>query len=314
MFRNTADFFLFCSHLDWIARLHCRLWPHQCCPGRVGTPRSGRATLAGRKAGGSGCPLLIFLLFLLLLEELSVSTSTLDGSLGPRWPQGLSIPRALMGWKGNKSAEGVYGRWWCWWWWWWAYQPLPIGGLVGLRLLAHGLGGLGEDTSSTVHAASLTAASPPGRFLGGGSTFSTSFLSTLPSGWVAKSYQRLSSSSSIGWSFEAFEAGKVLCGGLTADPAVSWKLRELLSVSHDSSNRHHSLPQNTVSQCYSAFKFSSSFMWEKVPLTNFILSTISKSKWMSENMWILLSLSIFHLSILDSLWLHSLLSRSSGQV
>ena len=57
-----------------------------------------------------------------------------------------------------------------------------------------------------------------------------------------------------------------------------------------------------------------SFMWEKVPLTNFILNTISKSKWMSENMWILLSLSIFHLSILDSLWLHSLLSRSSGQV
>ena len=262
MFRNTADFFLFCSHLDWIARLHCRLWPHQCCPGRVGTPRSGRATLAGSKAGGSGCPLLIFLLFLLLLEELPVSTSTLDGSLGPRWPQGLSIPRALMGWKGNKSAEGVYGGWWCWWWWWWAYQPLPIGGLVGLRLLAHGLGGLGEDTSSTVHAASLTAASPPGRFLGGGSTFSTSFLSTLPSGWVAKSYQRLSSSSSIGWPFEAFEAGKVLCGGLTADPAVSSKLRELLSVSHDSSNRHHSLtlilPQNTVSQCYSAFKFSSS--------------------------------------------------------
>ena len=110
MFRNTADFFLFCSHLDWIARLHCRLWPHQCCPGRVGTPRSGRATLAGRKVGGSGCPLLIFLLFLLLLEELPVSTSTLDGSLGPRWPQGLSIPKSIDGMERQQVGRG--GLWW----------------------------------------------------------------------------------------------------------------------------------------------------------------------------------------------------------
>ena len=87
----------------------------------------------------------------------------------PHWPQGLFNPRALMGWKGNKSAErergGVVGG---------RLVGLPASanparGVVGLLLARRdGLRGLGEDTTTTttVHAASLTAASPPLTSLG----------------------------------------------------------------------------------------------------------------------------------------------------
>ena len=113
----TLQFFCFAVIWIWIGRLHCRLWPHQCCPDRVGSPRIGRPSLPARKAGGSGCPLL---LLLLLLEELSVSLSPLRPPLASRAFQSESID-GMERQQVGREREGV--------WWvvgWWAYQPLPI--------------------------------------------------------------------------------------------------------------------------------------------------------------------------------------------
>ena len=71
-------------------------------PAELGLPGVGEPPwLAGGQVGQD-----TLLIFLLLLEELPVSTSTLDGSLGPRWPQGLSIPKSIDGMERQQVGRG----------------------------------------------------------------------------------------------------------------------------------------------------------------------------------------------------------------